>query len=226
MHDERWLVKSSGRVLGPFTLEELIQHLRARTLSIIDEVRDPNTRWSFVREHPLLREVVRQLRNEQDEGPDNTQTTFVGTATSRTTTVSITETNSQEGELTPNPSRAGTSGGVGDARPINATERTIKSPFGSSNSYGSLSDTRVQKKVEKRRSFLRNVLLLGLFGVLLFGLGYFYNQKKNKGAALDQAKHALTMAREQTRYGQYEKGLGYMAKARGQMVFGADDNLL
>ncbi|MFN7727540.1 MAG: hypothetical protein ACK5P7_00090 [Bdellovibrio sp.] len=222
MHEERWLVKSSGRVLGPFTLEELIQHLRARTLSIIDEVRDPGTRWNFIREHPLLRDLVRQLREEQDATHDSTQTTFVG---GRTVTMSVTENLAQEGEVTPNPTGM-TSSGSQDVRPISGTERNVSSTFGGGRGYGSMADPRVHSHLQKRTNFSRNVLF-GVAFALIAGSGvYFYTQKKNRVVATDQARAFVKLAREQARYGQSGKALEFLLRARGALPFSVEDRLL
>ncbi|MBX2994528.1 MAG: hypothetical protein KF681_06895 [Bdellovibrionaceae bacterium] len=227
MHEERWLVKSSGRVLGPFTLEELIQHLRARTLSIIDEVRDPSTRWNFIREHPLLRDLVRQLREEQDTAHDSTQTTFVGSSGGRTVTLSVTEGLAQEGELTPNPSALhNIPRGGKDVRPISGTERNLSSTFGGGKAYGSLSDARVQSNLQKRGNLSRNILFGVAIALIAGSAFYFYNQKKNRVVANDQARSFVKLAREQVRYGQTEKALDYMVRARGAMAFSAEDRLL
>jgi hypothetical protein len=67
-----WLIKSSGRILGPFSLEEIIQLLTTKHLALIDEIRSPDSRWTFIREHKLLSHVVQFVRDQQVEGKEDT----------------------------------------------------------------------------------------------------------------------------------------------------------
>ncbi len=76
-----WLVKSSGTVLGPFALEEVIQHLTNKRIALIDEVRSPESRWMFIREHKQFANIVQFLREQQLEAKEDTGATFVGNRT-------------------------------------------------------------------------------------------------------------------------------------------------
>lgn len=77
----KWLIKSSTKIVGPFTIDELIVELGAKNISLIDEIRDPQTRWKFIREHPLLEEVVRRLRELQAQQSEDTGTQSSNTIT-------------------------------------------------------------------------------------------------------------------------------------------------
>ncbi len=83
--DKNWLVKSSTRILGPFTLTELTDQLKTRTVSIIDEVRLPEGRWLYVRENKLFLEIVRNIREEQDAHSEQTMTQSIALHTSTKT---------------------------------------------------------------------------------------------------------------------------------------------
>ena len=221
MSEERWLVKSSGRVLGPFSLEELGQHLRARTLSIIDEVRDPVVRWGFIREHPMLKEIVKQLRAEDQSHSDATQSTFVG----RTMTASVTETAATEREVTPNPGMVSSnylSGQKGE-RPINARERNLS---GGARAYGSLNDQRFQNKIAKKRRVVKNILWSIACLFILSAIGTFYYQKHQRQIAQGQANQWLQVAHEQNRFGQTAKALEFLNKANQGMHLTAEDQIL
>lgn len=73
--DRKWIVKTSGRLLGPFTFEEVKEEIRLKRFSIIDEIRSPSTRWGFIREHIDFREMVKQIREAQDFSRDDTMAT-------------------------------------------------------------------------------------------------------------------------------------------------------
>jgi hypothetical protein len=57
-----WLVRSSGRVLGPFSDKELEEKIIKKEISIIDEISTPWQRWDFVREFPMFYDAVEKVR--------------------------------------------------------------------------------------------------------------------------------------------------------------------
>lgn len=60
--DSMWLVKSSGRILGPFPSAKIADLLRTREVSVLDEVSPPLRRWLTIQYHDDFREVVEGLR--------------------------------------------------------------------------------------------------------------------------------------------------------------------
>lgn len=92
-----WLVRSSTRILGPFNLSEVKNLLDSKQISVIDEIREPSSRWSYIRENALFTELIRRLRAEQDDSYENTNTAIVNPQT-------VTKTDHLGGEeLTPTP---------------------------------------------------------------------------------------------------------------------------
>lgn len=221
MRDERWLVKSSGRILGPFTLEELIQHLRARTVSIIDEIRDPMTRWSFVREQPLLRDIVEQLRSEQEKHHDETQASFTAQISS---TASVTENILQESEITPSPAPFLSEGSIA-GRPITGQEKNI-SDQKFSQIYGSPTEMlrRSKEQVKQSRRRILYVIIALFSAVLLFGI--YYSNRKSIAAQSEKGHQYIKMARDQKRIGDYAKALEFLYKAKQLVTLSTDDHLL
>lgn len=57
-----WLVKSSGRILGPFGTERIAELLRTREISVLDEVARPIRRWQTIQYHDEFKDVVESLR--------------------------------------------------------------------------------------------------------------------------------------------------------------------
>ncbi len=57
-----WLVKSSGRILGPFPIERIAELLRTREISLLDEVAQPLKRWLTIQYHDNFTEIVDSLR--------------------------------------------------------------------------------------------------------------------------------------------------------------------
>lgn len=167
--EKNWLVKSSTRILGPFTVEEVGQLLLKKHISIIDEIRQPAGRWKYIRENPIFDEAVQALRTEQENSAELTQTqTLTSThATGGHTSVTITRTDvlNQFSELTPTPtpvprpspiakSDLGTPFGHGhDVKDISAQEKTVSS--GLSNAYGHVRDKRFRNRVSASQSRVR-----------------------------------------------------------------------
>lgn len=72
--ETKWLIKSENRILGPYSFDQIIDLIRKKQISLIDEVRDSETRWLYVRENPEFKSIVEEMRNEIYSRVDNTVT--------------------------------------------------------------------------------------------------------------------------------------------------------
>lgn len=72
--EKKWLVKSDNKIVGPFSFEQLEDLLLKRQVALIDEVRDMNRRWLYIREIPELKDMVGRVRNEIDKKSEQTRT--------------------------------------------------------------------------------------------------------------------------------------------------------
>lgn len=81
----QWLVKSRGRILGPFQKDELDQLILEFEVAVLDEVSLPFGRWEFVRDHNEFIKIVEEVRikNLSEEG--DTTTIFVDNNTDNDT---------------------------------------------------------------------------------------------------------------------------------------------
>ncbi|MGE4132734.1 MAG: tetratricopeptide repeat protein [Bdellovibrionales bacterium] len=57
-----WLVKSSGRILGPYPTESIGELLKTREISVLDEISQPMRRWQTIQYHMQFKDVVESLR--------------------------------------------------------------------------------------------------------------------------------------------------------------------
>jgi hypothetical protein len=73
-YEKKWLIKSDQKISGPFSYEQIEDQLRKKQISVIDEIRDMEKRWSFIREVPELKTLVENIRMELDSSSDLTQT--------------------------------------------------------------------------------------------------------------------------------------------------------
>ena len=73
-YEKKWLIKTDQKITGPFSYEQIEEQLRKKQISVIDEIRDMEKRWSFVREVPELKALVESIRSEMDSNSELTQT--------------------------------------------------------------------------------------------------------------------------------------------------------
>jgi tetratricopeptide (TPR) repeat protein len=174
---KNWLVKSSTKILGPFTREEVLELLTHRQITIIDEIRQPEGRWNYIRENRHFKEIVKNLRYEDDHSREDTMTsTMTSTATQNNQTVT------QEFVLGPMvppapPSATGASAQKPTIKDVTPTSGSVSGKSsGSAKSFGNLQDQRVQNKIQKQNIFLR-AILLGIVACAALFLTYNYVRK-------------------------------------------------
>lgn len=197
MGEAKYIVKSASRIQGPFSLEELAAQVSRRELSMLDEVRTPDNRWSFVREIPSFKELIEQLRSEEIHFSDQTQSSV--TLTSRTNTAITTTSSAHLDSEAPDPLVS-----------INAREKTI-APGVSSSSYGSITDKRVQQRMRASQK-RRNLFILVLAGAVLGFAVYTLRPGKPKGPNRAQIVEFAKYAEELARVGRYPDALALLVK--------------
>ncbi len=74
MDSANWLVKSSGRILGPFTQAELSAKLKTRELSIHDEAAVPQAFWRPLCDEKKFEKIVNEVRQEVNSDTSITKT--------------------------------------------------------------------------------------------------------------------------------------------------------
>lgn len=84
--EKKWIIKSENRILGPYSFDQIIDLLQKKQISIIDEIRDPETRWLYVRENKDFKNVVEEIRKEIDARQESTKTYQSSAGTVNTTT--------------------------------------------------------------------------------------------------------------------------------------------
>lgn len=56
------MVKSNGRILGPFNKEEVDNMLRSKEIVVLDEVAESFRRWRYIRDHEKFIDIVEEVR--------------------------------------------------------------------------------------------------------------------------------------------------------------------
>lgn len=62
-HQREWIVKANGRILGPFTSDEVVQNIRDNRFVPHDEIIAPKGRWKLIRQEERFNDVVNESRN-------------------------------------------------------------------------------------------------------------------------------------------------------------------
>jgi tetratricopeptide (TPR) repeat protein len=91
-----WLVKSSGRVIGPFSTERIAELLRSREISVLDEVSKPIRRWQTIQYHDEFKEIVESMRKANLSERTEANWTPTGVTSNLTQTL----TDATDGDLT------------------------------------------------------------------------------------------------------------------------------
>lgn len=205
--DKHWIIKSSTRILGPFNLLEVTELLKNKHISIIDEIRQPSGRWSYIRENKMFLEVVRNIREEIDATSENTMTHSLAhnTITKTSEPVMLSD------ELTPTPTP--TPRDMPQLKDVTATETSLPRNVGlrgSAKSYGASDDRRVQGEFARKSNFWRWAVL-GIAGVAAVVVAVTFTQKeKTKNSGFDD------LMRQALRYkslGIYDRSLKAYQKA-------------
>lgn len=89
--DRKWMIKSENRILGPYSYDQIEDLLKKKQISLIDEVRDQDTRWMYVRESEALKAIVEEIREELANTDDHTKTYQTRTSQGFTKTGTVTQ---------------------------------------------------------------------------------------------------------------------------------------
>lgn len=187
--EKNWLVKTSSRIMGPYTPSEIAQLLLKKHISIIDEVRSPKKRWTYIRETPIFLDVVQNLRKEQANTSEETASAGTQTIskTAEVTRNDLTPTPLVITEVTPKAlpdeeNKVMETIAVKDVTPIVDTIPHIEPE----KSFGSEDDNRLQQVIrEKSKNF--NLMLWGVVGILVLSVGFFIVNKM-RAPTMDQKK--------------------------------------
>ncbi|OFZ31499.1 MAG: hypothetical protein A2622_02630 [Bdellovibrionales bacterium RIFCSPHIGHO2_01_FULL_40_29] len=73
-NEKKWLIKSENKILGPYSFEQIEDLLLKKQISIIDEVRDTETRWLYLRENQQFKKIIEDVRAQIEMRGDSTKT--------------------------------------------------------------------------------------------------------------------------------------------------------
>ena len=59
--DKKFLIRSSGHILGPFFKDEVIELIKKGKISVFDEVAEPYTIWLYLQDHADFKNIVQSV---------------------------------------------------------------------------------------------------------------------------------------------------------------------
>lgn len=196
-----WLVKSSGRILGPFATEKIAELLRTREISVLDEISKPLRRWQTIQYHEEFRDVVESMRKAVLS--EKTEATWTPT---NQTSATQTLTDVVDGDLTEEISQI--DGFTSTAKEIvihNVKEQREVAPFaGGRYQASNVTNPAMQRQIEKTTRGLW--LVTGI--VLLVALGFILQKRwsMNSEARLSPASFKQQIA-NMVQAGRYTEAL-------------------
>lgn len=202
--DERkWLVKSSGAILGPFSFNEIASYIKSKKVALIDEIRTPDSRWMFIREHKQFAEIVQQVRDQMANSKEDTGSTFSG----KTQTI----THSQDEEIT----RIPASYNRNEASAHSASGWQMDSSSGASQTvptYGSSADIQIKRKIAHSEKRYALVAWLGLI-LILVGIAAYQLFSGKPVVRSYSYENYIQMAQSARDSGKLDEALEYFRKA-------------
>jgi Tfp pilus assembly protein PilF len=60
--DNKWLVKSSDTISGPYQFDEVVQHIFSGDIHLLDEIKGPFERWRIIKDHSLFAAAIERLK--------------------------------------------------------------------------------------------------------------------------------------------------------------------
>ncbi|MEK6554389.1 MAG: hypothetical protein AABZ31_04040, partial [Bdellovibrionota bacterium] len=213
-----WLVKSSGRIIGPFFENEIISLLRTREIVLIDELSRPCGRWVYVRDEPAFAAIAEELRQRNLKTLNDETTAQIEHTVTPTQTISVTESIDDRTEeisniIDLNPQVHQTIKDVMGSRPArpagSASGGGAKTPA-SDDTYVFEGDRLIQKEsqaVSKMLWVITAIVIFSSVGYVAFRQ-YIAKPIQNKAtalASLDKAQTSVNIGDYPTAFNLYKK---------------------
>lgn len=172
--EKMWLVRASTKIMGPYSLEDIIQLLVVNQISFVDEVRRPKSRWNYIREYPYLTEMVKTKKEAMNV--DVTKTSPLTALTQQTITATDILTKTKPIEVNFDE--------IKDIEPLKevpfnfapkgkVTQVTTAAP----KAFGSLEDGNVKAQLSSNNKALKIKLALAMIFLVLMAGGFKVFQK-------------------------------------------------
>ncbi len=176
-----WLIKSSTKILGPFTAKNIVDLLKSQAVAPTDEARRCDQRWTSMREVKEFIPVIQSLKFEVDAGEHTlTSATISGNTTKTERVTEVTE------DLTPTPvgvlqpSDQSLRPSLKNVAPLRESTVSARPAHLTGKAFGLQDDLRLQREIEVKTNHWRWVIIGLIFLVVgsYAGFQFFQSQKK------------------------------------------------
>ena len=209
----KFLVKSSQKVLGPYSKEELITLIKKGKVSIFAEVTEPFKIWTFLENHEEFKKTIQSMNIQ-------TRLTNFLTKVSRGISVSKTQTEKHTSSYkTPtqeNTSKKTNFNSISKPKPINI-KRVPHPPVQRTQKMTPQStEEEIEEKLEKRigfavRGLWKLIILSSFFLVLFVGYNLFYIPTQQKKEIL---KNLQSKGKKYYEIGAFQQALPFFEQAK------------
>lgn len=179
--EKMWLVRASSRLIGPYSLEEIVELLTYNQISFVDEIRRPKSRWNFIRDYPYLAETVKNNRDKLNL--NNTKTSPLSIITG-----SFTKTDTSDSIQSKEPMNINFDE-IKDIEPLKevpfsfnpkSKSMEVKQSAAVARSYGLLSDQKVKDELKLQQEKLkRTVIIASIVVVAVFSVFKLFQRMQN-----------------------------------------------
>ncbi len=204
--DKIWLVKSSQSILGPWNRKELIQALQQRRVSVIDEVKSPLSRWSFIRDNVDLKEILEKIRLEDLEQIEKTRVILENTKSVTDATLTA--------EVTPIPQSMTDN----TLRTVQGMDRLSRSD---ATAYGSAADPLLQGRLTQKINSTRN-WIFGFSFLLIIAATLMLTREYKKKSSPQVLQNYLKSGDRFYELGFFEKSLEFYIKFENESALDFD----
>lgn len=218
-----WLIKSSNRILGPFSSEEVKNEIKARNVSIVDEIQASGSRWRYIREEQAFIDVVKSLRLEQENAREDTMTSSVTSQTiTQTDTIEMTGADVDISAQT-QVRKSDSFGSETKASPIRRAPPMQGTQATQTKSYGLSHGGAVEKSLKKSTYAIWAVclLVLALIGFFTYDKILQKTAPGLKGRSFEELRQLGFRARS---LGFYDKALAFLKQAEKMSPQDQDNN--
>lgn len=206
--DRKWMIKSENKVLGPYSFDQIEDLLKKKQISLIDEVRDMDTRWMYIREAEALKAIVDEIREELARVDDHTKTYQTRTSQGLTKTGTVTQelmventkfempmftnVSVEDAEYTEEDTAAPVAAALPAAVPVKPLQPVPeKTKTKAPPQYVSSADPVVHSQIRERSKLTLMILISILLGVIVIAGGSQFYQNKEKKKEEQQSIAAI-----------------------------------
>ena len=220
--DKKFLIRSSGHILGPFFKDEVIELIKQGKISVFDEVAEPYSIWLYLQDHAAFKKIIHSV---------NMQTRLVNFLSSVSTKISQISKNTDKKTVTANKTKTDKQS-LSSLEKQSASEVSVESvkpiqPAPSSKT-GYQSETDSEEAVKKRIAFFVSLSWkIVVLGALLIGAYIVYKefyiplQKKQILTADLKSKGFLFY-----KAGNFKSALSFFEKAYSHNILNDDEKIL